>query len=122
MSDVSHLWGGDLSIGPTGDLAVASGTSLTEQRVLRRLLTTVGDYIWQLGYGAGLPSMVGETEAASAVKAVIRSQIFNEPTVAVMPEPVIITTADQSGQLSVGITYADANNGTTQTLSFPVGS
>jgi len=46
MSDISHLWGNDLTIGPTGDLAVASNDGLTQQRVLRRLLTSVGDYIW----------------------------------------------------------------------------
>lgn len=54
MPDLSHQWGSDLLIGPTGDLATASGTELGQQRVLRRLLTNASDYIWHLGYGAGL--------------------------------------------------------------------
>ena len=54
MSDISHQWGSDLSIGPTGDFALVSGAILGQQRVLRRLLTNPGDYIWHPDYGAGL--------------------------------------------------------------------
>ena len=122
MSDVSHLWGNDVSVGPTGDVAMASGDALTRQRVLRRMLTSVGDYIWQLSYGAGLPGMVGQTQKISATKAIIRSQIFNEPSVATSPEPVINVTADQSGGVYVSILYVDVQSGTTQALSFPVGA
>ena len=47
MPDLSHEFGADLLAGPTGDLAVAAGAGLGRQRVLRRLLTNPGDYIWQ---------------------------------------------------------------------------
>ena len=122
MSDLSNLWGNDLFAGPTGDLAMASDDALTQQRVLRRLLTSAGDYIWQLGFGAGLPGMVGQTQQISATKAIIRAQIFNEPSVATTPEPVISVTADQSGGVYVKILYVDAVSGATQALSFPVGA
>lgn len=122
MSDISHLWANDLAIGPTGDIALASGDGLTQQRVLRRLLTSIGDYIWQLTYGAGLPGMVGQPENSAAIKAIIRSQIFNEPSVATTPEPTITVTADQSGSTYVSILYVDAQSGATQVLSFPLGS
>jgi len=121
MSDISHLWGTDISIGPTGDLAVASSDALTQQRVLRRLLTSVGDYIWQLTFGAGLPGMVGKTQQIAFTKAIIRSQIFNESSVATLPEPVISVRADQSGGVYVAILYVDAQSGVTQSLSFSVG-
>jgi hypothetical protein len=72
--DLSHQWASDLSIGPTGDLALASGSMLGQQRVLRRLMTNPGDYIWQLGYGAGLGQFIGQPTNASQIQAVIRSQ------------------------------------------------
>jgi hypothetical protein len=122
MVDISHLWGNDLMVGATGDLAVASTGTLTQQRVLRRLLTSVGGYIWQLTYGAGLPGMVGQPHQVTAIKAVVRSQIFNEASVAEIPEPVIDVSDNQSGVVQVNILYVDAQTGATQSLSFPVGN
>ena len=37
MADLAVQFGGDLAVGPTGDLVLADGASLTQQRVLRRL-------------------------------------------------------------------------------------
>ena len=48
MADISHTFGADLSLSATGDLLCVTGDTLTQQRVLRRLLTNAGDYIWQL--------------------------------------------------------------------------
>ncbi len=126
MPDLSHQWGGDLSLSPTGDLALATGAELTRQRVLKRLLTNQGDYIWQLPYGAGLPGFVGQPADPAGIAALIRSQIFKEPGVARSPEPGIdITPILGSGPtagLAVQIRYADAVTGTTQTLSFSAGA
>ncbi len=122
MPDIANLWGNDLSTSPTGDLALVSGDALTQQRVVRRLLTSIGDYIWQLSYGAGLPGLVGQPQKISATKAIIRAQIFNEPSVATNPEPVINVTADQTGGVFVSILYVDATSGVTQALSFPSGA
>jgi hypothetical protein len=120
--DLSHQWGGDLSAGPTGDLAVVTGSQLGQQRVLRRLMTNPGDYIWQLGYGAGLGRLVGQTTNAAQIQALIRSQIFKEPAVARTPEPEIRVRAEGAdGAIYVQIRYVDAPSGQTQLLSFSVG-
>jgi phage baseplate assembly protein W len=109
-------------VGPTGDIAVAGGMLLGTQRVLRRLLTNPGDYIWQLGYGAGLAQFVGQPVNVLQMRAVIRAQIFQESAVARTPEPMITVTSDESGTVYVEIRYVDADTGQTLVLSFSVGS
>ncbi len=123
MSDLFHQWGSDLAAGPTGDLAMASASLLGQQRVLRRLLTNPGDYIWQPAYGAGLAQFVGQPASAAQIRAAIRSQIFQEAIVARQPEPVIDIQAaiDGSSMVYVFIRYVDATDGQTQVLSFTVG-
>ena len=118
MPDISHLWGSDIALSPTGDLALADAPSLTQQRVLRRLLTNPGDYIWTLDYGAGLANFVGEPGATAAIRAAIRGQIFKEAAVAQTPEPVIELQTDPTGSIYVHVRYADAATATTQTLAF----
>ena len=71
MADLALTFGGDLSVSPTGDIALSDGTTLTQQRVLRRLLTNHGGYIWQLGYGAGLAQFVGQPAAPAAIQAIV---------------------------------------------------
>lgn len=122
MPDLSHFYGSDLSVGPGGDLATVDGTPLGQQRVLRRLLTNPGDYVWNPGYGAGLAQFVGQPANAARIRSVIRSQIFQESVVARTPEPVIDIEANVSGTVTVQIRYADATTGETQALSFTVGA
>ena len=122
MVDVWHQFGGDLAVGLTGDLVLAGGAKAAQQRLLRRLLTNTGDYIWQMTYGAGLGSLVGQPSAALRIQGLIRGQIFNEASVARSPEPAIDVRADQGGVVTVQIRYADADTGTTELLSFPIGS
>ncbi len=121
MPDLAHEFGADLQAGATGDLALAEGPALGRQRVLRRLLTNPGDYIWQPGYGAGLAAFVGQPAAAARIRAVVRSQIFRERAVARSPEPVVEVRAGDDGRVFVSIRYADADTGAVQSLSFPVG-
>ena len=118
MPDLSHQWGADLSWSPTGDLATSDTPSVTQQRLLRRLLTNQGEYLWSLDYGAGLGSFVGQPGAPTAVLAAIRSQISKEAAIALTPEPVIDLVADQTGTIYVQIRYADATTGATQTVAF----
>lgn len=89
MVDALHEWGSDLVIGSSGDIGVVSGPLLGQQRVLRRLLTNPGGYIWQLDYGAGLARFIGQPVNALQIRAVVRSQIFKEAAVARQPEPII---------------------------------
>jgi phage baseplate assembly protein W len=120
MADIWHQFGSDLGIGPTGDFASATGSVLGQQRVLRRLLTNPGDYIWQPDYGAGLAQFVGQPAQAARIRAVVRSQIFKESLVARDPEPVVDVQADTNGIVYVHIRYVDAATGQTAVLNFSV--
>jgi phage baseplate assembly protein W len=123
VADISHQWGSDLVIGSTGDIGMATNPLLGQQRVLRRLLTNPGDCIWQLDYGAGLARFIGQPINPLQIRAVIRSQIFKEATVARQPEPLIdvqVAPSGASGTVYVYIRYVSAENSQTQIISFPV--
>lgn len=123
MIDLSHRWGTDLAVGPTGDLALASGTSLGQQRLLRRILTNAGDYIWQRDYGAGLARFVGAPSAPSQIRALVRSQMFRERAVLRSPEPAIDVAEGsgvQANSLLLEIRYSDSSSRTPQSLEFSV--
>lgn len=120
--DLALLWGTDLVVSPTGDLSLSDIPGLTQQRVLRRLLTNSGDYIWQLTYGAGLSQFVGQTIGVSQVTAVIKGQIFQESAVASIPEPAITVFPSLVSGLAISLIYTDAQSNTQQALSFNVGS
>jgi len=122
MSDVAHPIGADLQLGPTGDLLLVSGADETKQRILHRLLTARGSYIWQLTYGAGLPEMVGEVASGQQIAAIIMSQLALEQAVAVSPEPVVGVVASALGTVSATITYADSGAGPGQVLSVSLGA
>ena len=119
MADIAHVVGVDLQIGPTGDLATIDGDGWTQQRILRRLLTNQGAYIWQLTYGGGLPGMVGATVSAQQVAAVIRQQIGLESAVASNPEPQVVVQSDQIGNVFATVAYQDAQTGSPQILTVP---
>ncbi|MBS0558423.1 MAG: hypothetical protein JSR21_00030 [Proteobacteria bacterium] len=122
MYDLWQQWGSDLAVGATGDLATTDGSPAGEQRVLRRLMTNPGDYIWHLPYGAGLAQFVGQQVDPLQITAVIRSQIFKESVVARSPEPAItvrLETAD--GSVYAQIRYTDALSNTTRLLTLSTG-
>jgi len=118
MSDLALEFGGDLLVGPTGDLLLADGSTLTEQRVLRRLLTNPGDYIWQITYGAGLGQFVGLPGVGASVAGVSRAQMLLESGVSVSPAPVVNALVQEDGTVTLSIKYADASSGGTSTLTF----
>ena len=123
--DISYQWGADLATGPTGDLALATNAQRGQQRVLRRLLTSPGDYLWQPDYGAGLARFIGQPGNAAQIRAAIRGQIFKEDAVARTPEPVIevsFSPAGDAGAVYVQLRYVDAPSRQTQLLSFSVGT
>lgn len=117
MPDIYHWFGDDLQPGPTGDLLTVDGTELGQQRVIRRLLTAVHDYIFHLEYGAGVPQKIGELLVTDEIESVIRSQIFLEAAVAREPEPVI-TIEPILGGVFVRIQYVDAQTGQQTFVSF----
>ncbi|MGC9269003.1 hypothetical protein [Acidiphilium sp.] len=119
MADAALVFGGDLAIGASGDIAVAGGSALTEQRVLRRLLTNPGDYIWQLSYGAGLGQFVGVAGAVGAVAAVSRAQMQAESRVSQSPLPQIAVDQGHPSGIAMTITYQDAITGQSTAVTLP---
>lgn len=119
MDDLYHNIGADVYPSVTGDLLRVDGTTKGQQRVLRRLLTNPGDYIWHPTYGGGLGAKVGDVTDIPAIKALIRRQLRLEDCVSQAPEPVV-DVAPITGGVSVRIRYVDSISKTPQTLSFDV--
>lgn len=142
MPDLFHLWGNDLVAGPglgrvdaTGDLLTVGTdnneiqndsdldlSGMTLQRLLRRLLTNPGEYLWQPTYGAGLGRFMGQPLNKPAMTAIIRSQIFLEAAVSQTPAPIITLTAQKDGSVLCHILYSDAETGKPVPLSFSITS
>ncbi|HBK05778.1 MAG TPA: phage tail protein [Acetobacteraceae bacterium] len=123
MLDIFHNWGEDLKVGNGGDLALSSGSDTINQRVLRRLLTNPGDYIWNLDYGGGLGKLVGQPVNSRQIEAVISTQILQEAAIPVSPAPRIVTTVTDAaqGNVAVNITYSDPGSSNPVTLNLNVG-
>ena len=119
-ADIGMTWAGDLTISPTGDLATVTGPALGTDRVLRRLLTNPGDYIWNPEYGAGLAQYVGLPVNPAGIRALILSQMQLETAVAQVPEPVIAVHSDVSGRLYAQIRYVDAETASSTALTVNV--
>lgn len=120
MLDLAHWFGNDLSVGATGDLLAVDEPERSEQRIVRRLLTNPGDYIWHLDYGAGLAGYIGKPAAAETISAIVRAQIGREASVAKTPDPQITVTPYATGVMTVSIVYWNNATGTKRELSFDV--
>lgn len=121
MPDISHLYGNDLTVDATGDIATSEGSQLGQERVIRRLLTSPSDYLWHATYGAGLARFIGQPVAGHRIGAVTRSQMFKETAVQRNPAPVITVQVDPGGTVTESIKYVDADTGSTVTLTLPIG-
>lgn len=119
MPDLSHQFGSDLQASANGDLLTADSVALSQQSVLRRLLTNPGDYIWHPNYGAGLPQMIGKPIDVATVTGIIQGQMFQEASVARSPPPEITVSSIPNGMF-VDIEYTEVDSQQTVTLSFPV--
>ncbi|CAJ0703841.1 phage tail protein [Ralstonia pickettii] len=119
LNDVNHWVGGDMTVSPTGDLGLASADLRTQQRIVRRLVTNPGDYIFHTDYGAGLPQKIGETLDVPALRGLIRAQILQEAGVAQDPEPQVDVAAITGG-VSVRILYSSAITREPVSLQFNV--
>lgn len=119
MADLYHYFEQDLQSSATGDLRSVDGIERGQQRVIRRLMTPAGSYIWHPEYGAGLPQRIGDLLDVDAVTALIRSQIFMEAAVRKDPDP-IITVKPILGGVFVRIIYVDAVTGEQNLLAFDV--
>lgn len=122
MNDIYHYFGNDVITSVNGDLLAIDGITKGQQRILRRLLTNPGDYIYHPSYGAGLPRFVGQalsTAKFQEIKGLIISQIYLEACVMKIPVPVITLSANQN-TLFCTIAYTDAGTQLPQVLSFSV--
>src|SRR5690606_33296481 len=100
INDAYLVMGNDLVIAPTGDLLLANGSTLSNQRIPRRLLTNPPDYMWHSEYGGGLPKYIGEpltSDNFDNIKSSITAQIFLENSVAQTPAPEIFLQTIQFG-------------------------
>lgn len=119
MPDVFHQYGNDLVVSANGDLLTASSVTLSQQTVLRRLMTNPGDYIWEPTYGAGLPAKIGDPFDVATIESIVRSQMYLEDSVVRVPPPDVEVSSFPNG-MYVDIDYTEADSGADATLSFPV--
>ena len=123
LSDMNHYFSSDLTASNKGSLATCDTTVRGKQRVLRRLLTNPGDYIFHPDYGAGLPQWIGRTADLAKMRALIRGQMLLEDAVQQNPEPTVnvapIANASGGG-FAVSIAYQDSATGNPISLNFNV--
>jgi len=117
---IAHTYGADLTLGPTGDLAQANGALIGQQRVLRRLMTGPGAYIWHTDYGAGLGAFIGLPNPTNRIKGLAQQQMRKEAAVAQKPVPVVTVEATTGGTTTLTVSYADTATAQVVTLSAPV--
>jgi phage baseplate assembly protein W len=120
MTDLALVFGSDLTVDASGDLATVDGTEEGVERILRRLLTNPAEYIWNPSYGAGLPQFLGEPVNTTRIQAVIRRQMLLEAIVARDPPPVITVTGRADNSVFVDIKYVDSTTSRTVALSASV--
>jgi len=119
LLDIDQLLGSDINTTQSGDLATVSAVERSRQRILRRLFTNPGTYIFHPGYGAGLGREVGAVSNVAEVTALIRGQMLLEASVIRSPEPKVTVTPTAAG-LSVDIQYLVAPDKQPAALSFDV--
>jgi hypothetical protein len=122
MNDAFLTWGSDLQVNATGDIALASDLDLSQQRILRRLLTNLQDYIWQPDYGAGLGGFVGQPASGPIIEATIRNQMLLESTVLRAPPPTVSVLVQPNSQVFADIAYVESTSSNLQYLSFALGA
>lgn len=129
MADLYLDFGTDLNFAPNGDLQVADGAILTNQRMARRFFTNPqeldtagkvvakGDYIFHPEYGAGLGRYVGSLGNPTIqrqIELLIAGQARLEPAVAPLPLPSASSVLRPTGELDVILTYAARQSGQVQ--------
>lgn len=93
-------WGGDLAVGPSGDIAVAPVQAEAQLRIVRRLLTNPGEYIWHVHYGAGMGKYVGEPSSPSVIENDVLNQLQYENIIVASPSPSILVGQSLDGVFS----------------------
>ncbi|MEQ1694788.1 MAG: hypothetical protein ABL901_03010 [Hyphomicrobiaceae bacterium] len=119
MPDIDQWFGEPLKLSASGDLLLADGIHLANQRIVRRLMTVIGEYIWHPGYGASVPKRIGDELVLPSLNAIIRHQMYLDAAVARDPEPTITISPIEGGVLC-DIIYINALTTEQEQLSFEV--
>ncbi len=125
MIAITCAWGADLAVGPTGDINALPISADIQARIIRRLLTNPGDYIWHTDYGAGLGRYVGEPYSPAIIEGAILIQLKLETLVATAPAPTIQIKQSGSGPtpgLAVTVQYQVAGTALAASAAFALGS
>ena len=119
MPDLALSYGGDLSVAANGDLATVDADAWTQQRTLRRLLTNPGAYIWQPGYGGGLPRLIGTPVSLGQIQGIVSEQMAQETAVDQTQPVTVGVVTNNAGAVVLTIAYTDAASGLKTTLDLP---
>ena len=119
LDDISHFWGGDISVSSAGDLLRVNGATRSQQRVLRRLLTNPGEYLSHPTYGGGIAGLVGSNASPTYIASLIRGQMMMESSVSKAVPPVIKVTPITGG-VQVSISYTALPDQQPVALNFTV--
>jgi hypothetical protein len=120
--DIYQYFGSDIVTSVNGDLQTVDTVLESQQRILRRLLTNPGTYIWHVGYGAGLPQYVGialSNQILQKINGLVLSQMQLEGSVAQNPAPKISLQTIPNG-LYCSIIYTLSTTLTQTVLNFTV--
>jgi phage baseplate assembly protein W len=116
--DFNAPFGEDLALGGSSDVAFlgsrefdfnfVSGLDELTQRVVRRILTTKGEWVVFPDYGTYVRKYLHEPITKSAaldIRGQIKSQIAQEPDVATTPTPEVTFDIQPNGQFIVSIRF-----------------
>lgn len=118
MSDLYHVSGYDITLSESGDVGNVTGVEFSQQRVLRRLATNAGAYIFALQYGAGLSGRIGYGDTSTDLVSLITEQLAKEASVAQSPPPEISIVMSKGGRTTIRIVYIASETG--QTISVDI--
>lgn len=119
LDDIGHFWGEDARLSPTGDFARVRSADRSRERVLRRLMTNPGEYLFHPDYGAGLGQMIGDNIDLAKIKARITGQMLKEASVVRSPPPVVSVRTILGG-VAVSVQYLSLPDKQPVSLSFDV--
>lgn len=119
-ADIDHWVGSDPNLSKSNDMGAVVSGSKSQQRILRRLLTNPGGYVWHPSYGAGILQHIGDTDAnLQIIEGIIIAQAQLEQGVSQSPPPSV--TFDISGDdVTANIQYTEQATNSRQFLSFTV--